>query len=134
MHINFIRHATVQTSRCFYVKQKNDIFPVHFCFTLEFLLPTNYPRESATSFFSPHLPTWVGSTHGLWVSGFKKDTSTRDGVTDHGVTARDCVTDHGVTGHGVTEHGRSQWRFIYLFIYLDIQRRPQDNQWLFLSR
>ena len=75
MHINFIRHATVQTSRCFYVKQKNDIFPVHFCFTLEFLLPTNYQRESATSFFSPHLPTWVGSTHGLWVSGFKKDTS-----------------------------------------------------------
>ena len=24
--------------------------------------------------------------------------------------------------------------FIYLFIYLDIQRRPRDNQWLFLSR
>ena len=50
-------------------------FPVPFCFTLEFLLPTNYPRESATSFCSPHLPTWVGSTHGLWVGGFKKDTS-----------------------------------------------------------
>ena len=59
-----------------YVRQKNDIFPVHFCFTLEFLLPTNYPRESATSFCSPHLPTWVGATHGLWVCGFKKDTST----------------------------------------------------------
>ena len=52
-------------------------FPVHFCFTSEFLLPTNYPRESATSFCSPHLPTWVGSTHGLWVGGFKKDTSNR---------------------------------------------------------
>ena len=50
--------------------------PVHLCFTLEFLLPTNYPRESATSFCSPHLPTWVGSTHDLWVCGFKKDTST----------------------------------------------------------
>ena len=49
--------------------------PVHLCFTLEFLLPTNYPRESATSFCNPHLPTWVGSTHGLWVCGFKKDTS-----------------------------------------------------------
>ena len=24
-----------------YVRQKNDIFPVHFCFTLEFLMPTN---------------------------------------------------------------------------------------------
>ena len=53
-------------------------FPVPFCFTLEFLLPTNYPRESATSFCSPHLPTWVGSTHGLWVGGFKKDTSIGD--------------------------------------------------------
>ena len=50
-------------------------FPVYFCFTLEFLLPTNYPHESATSLCSPHLPTWVGSTHGLWVCGFKKDTS-----------------------------------------------------------
>ena len=58
-----------------YVRQKNDIFPEHICFTLEFLLPTNYPRESATSFCSPHLPTWVESTHGLWVCGFKKDTS-----------------------------------------------------------
>ena len=44
------------------VRQKNDTFPVHLCFTLEFLLPTNYPRESATSFCSPHLPTWVEST------------------------------------------------------------------------
>ena len=25
-------------------------FPVHFCFTLEFLLPINYPCESATRF------------------------------------------------------------------------------------
>ena len=50
-------------------------FSVHFCFTLEFLLPTKYPRESDTSLCSPHLPTWVGSTHGLWVCGFKKDTS-----------------------------------------------------------
>ena len=51
-------------------------FPVHFCFILEFLVPTNYPRESAISFCSPHLPTWVESTHGLWVGGFKKDIST----------------------------------------------------------
>ena len=57
-------------------------FPVHFCFTLEFLLSTKYPRESATSFCSPHLPTWVGSTHGLWVCGFKKDTSNRYYITD----------------------------------------------------
>ena len=57
-----------------YIRQKMS-FPVSFCFTLEFLLPINYPHGSATSFCSPHLPTWIGSTHGLWVGGFKKDTS-----------------------------------------------------------
>ena len=60
-----------------HARQKNDIFPVHL-FYLRILLPTNYPRESATSFCSPHLPTWVGSTHGLWVCGFKKDTSIQE--------------------------------------------------------
>ena len=66
-------------------------------FTLEFLLPTNYPRESVTSFCSPHLPTWVGSTHGLWVCGFKKDTSKLSDIIDN------------ITVHTSVTPTRSQW-------------------------
>ena len=76
-------------------------FPVHFCFTLEFLLPINYPRESATSFCSPDLPTWVGSTHGLWVGGFKKDTSVRS-FTCTDVTA-DVIWYYDHEKEGVVE-------------------------------